>query len=143
MDREQSLAQAISAILASYASHGNINHHEETSLPSRTRVTSLLDALVDLVFPGYFGETSHDELSSPYVVGERCARLVRDLELASARAFRAECCERPDALSADELRARASQAAIRMLEAIPGVRDLLATDVQAALAGDPAACNAE
>ncbi len=143
MDREKSLASAIEAILDNYTRHGNINHHEETSLPSRTRVTKLLDAMIDLVFPGYFGETSHDQLSSPYVVGERCARLVRDLELASARAFRADCCESPDTDSVEELRQRANEAAMRMLEAIPQVRDLLATDVHAALAGDPAACNAE
>jgi len=142
MQREK-LAHAIEAILDSYTRHGNINHHEETSLPSRTRVTKLLDAMMDLVFPGYFGETSHDELSSPYVVGERCARLVRDLELTCVRAFRADCCEAPDPATAEQLRERATQVAMRLLEAIPSVRDLLATDVQAALAGDPAACNAE
>ena len=42
MEREK-LAQAIDAILDSYSQHGNINHHEETSLPSRSRVTKLLD----------------------------------------------------------------------------------------------------
>ena len=75
MDRERALAEAVQGILESYRSHGNINHLEATALPSRTRVTVLLDELMHLVFPGYFGEENLDELVSQYVVGERCARV--------------------------------------------------------------------
>ena len=137
MDRAESLARAVEGILDSYTRHGNINHHEDTALPSKSRVSHLLDQLMDLVFPGYFGEDNLDELSSSYVVGERCARLLRELSSACTRAFRAE---RAAAGDADEYAARA---ALSLLEAIPRVRDVLATDVQAALLGDPAAGSAE
>ena len=60
MERESSLAQAVAGILDSYRRHGNINHLEATALPSRQRVTKLLDALMDLVFPGYFDEENLD-----------------------------------------------------------------------------------
>ena len=69
MTREKSLANAIDALLDSYRRHGNINHLEATALPSRHRVTQLLDNLMDLVFPGYFGEENLDELTSNYVLG--------------------------------------------------------------------------
>src|SRR5690349_20592616 len=137
MDRAESLARAVEGILASYTQQGNINHHEETALPSKSRVAQLLDQLMDLVFPGYFGEDNLDELTSGYVVGERCARLLRDLSAACTRAFRAERAEAGDA------DAYASRAALSLLEAMPRVRDVLATDVQAALLGDPAAASAE
>ncbi|HKO94208.1 MAG TPA: hypothetical protein VJU61_23805, partial [Polyangiaceae bacterium] len=88
MDRESSLAEAVEGILESYKRHGNINHIEATALPSRSRVTGLLDDLLDLVFPGYFGESNFDELSSRYVIGERCARVLRDLTRAATRALR-------------------------------------------------------
>ena len=143
MDRERSLAQAVEGILDSYHRHGNINHLEATALPSRHRVTLLLDELMHLVFPGYFGEENLDELVSQYVVGERCARLYRDLTAVCYRAFRvhAECGE--GSPERRDMRARADEVALALLAALPRVRDVLATDVQAALAGDPAACSAE
>ena len=143
MDRERSLAQAVEGIIDSYRCHGNINHLEATALPSRHRVTQLLDELMHLVFPGYFGEETLDELVSGYVVGERCARLYRDLSAVCYRAFRVQdnC---TDAIEQrKDMRERADEVALSLLSAIPRVRDVLATDVQAALAGDPAACSAE
>jgi serine O-acetyltransferase len=143
MDRSESLSRAIEAILESYDTHGRINHLEATSLPSRARVKQLLDDLVDLAFPGYFGEANLDALSSRYVVGERCARTLRNLEAACLRAFRADCPERRKTALQTDFDERASEVSLRLLEAIPKIRDLLVTDVQAALLGDPAACNAE
>jgi serine O-acetyltransferase len=144
MDRERSLASAIEALLDNYRRHGNINHLEATALPSRHRVKQLLDDLMDLVFPGYFGEEKLDELTSTYVVGERCAHAFRDLSDACARAFRAECCNAPVSPGRmQEIEAHAQQVAMQLLELLPRVRDVLSTDVQAALSGDPAACNTE
>ncbi|HVZ35378.1 MAG TPA: serine acetyltransferase, partial [Polyangiaceae bacterium] len=142
MDRERKLALAVEAVLESYRSHGNINHLEATALPSRQRVTQLLDELVHLVFPGYFDDSNLDELVSSYVIGERCARLYRDLSAACYRAFRVQDCDASVAQRKD-IRGRAEDVALELLSAIPRVRDVLATDVQAAFAGDPAACNAE
>jgi serine O-acetyltransferase len=139
MDRESSLAQAVEGMLASYKRHGNINHIEATALPSRSRVTQLLDDLLDLVFPGYFGEAAFDELSSRYVIGERCASLLRDLTRASARAFRAV----DPAAAPKDVDAEAQRVSVALLASLPQVRDELATDVQAALSGDPAAGSAE
>jgi serine O-acetyltransferase len=141
MDRESSLAQAVEGMLASYKRHGNINHIEATALPSRSRVTQLLDDLLDLVFPGYFGEANFDELSSRYVIGERCARLFRDLTRAAARAIRCDNC--PNPRTHQEVELEAQRVSTRLLELLPQVRDELASDVQAALSGDPAAASAE
>lgn len=142
-DSEGTLAAAVEGILESYSHHGNINHLEDTRLPSRNRIQSLLDDLMDLVFPGYFGEENLDELTSSYVVGERCARLLRNLERICARALRSDCQGRASSLSTEEISERAQQAASGLLARIPQIREVLATDVQAAVAGDPAACSSE
>jgi serine O-acetyltransferase len=142
MERERGLAVAIEAILESYRLHGNINHIEATALPSRARVTQLLDELTDLVFPGYFGHDNLDELVSRYVIGERCARLYRDLAQVIYRSFRVQQAECGSEQRKD-LHARADELALSLLGSIPSVRDVLASDVQAALHGDPAAGSAE
>jgi serine O-acetyltransferase len=142
MERERGLSVAIEAILESYRTHGNINHIEATALPSRARVTQLLDELTYLVFPGYFGQDNLDELVSSYVIGERCARLYRDLSAVVYRAFRVQHAECGTEQRKD-LHVRADEIALALLGAIPRVRDVLASDVQAALHGDPAACDAE
>jgi len=139
---ERSLARAIDGILDSYQKNGNINHFEATALPSRSRVTKLLDDMMDLLFPGYFGESNLDELTMSYVVSERCARVYSDLKRVCARAFRADfsCGNRA---SAQDIEEQAQRIATELLGAFPRIRDELAKDVQAALQGDPAACNAE
>lgn len=139
------LAHAIDGIMASYAEHGNINHLDGQNLPSRAEVEQLLDDLVAILFPGYFVKDQLDELTARYFVGERCARVLRGLERGVARALcetaaPAAAHERP--YTEEEINLRAHQLAIDLIQAIPSIRAQLDTDVQAALAGDPAARSA-
>ena len=131
------LAQAIDDIVTSYALHGNINHLDGANLPSRALVSGLLEDLLSIVFPGYFVEDEVDALTCRYFVGERCVRVLRRLEQVAARAFSSAGTE-----SAASNGARAQQLALDVVREIPRLRELLDTDVQAALAGDPAAASA-
>lgn len=131
------LAQAIDDIVASYALHGNINHLDGVNLPSRALVSGLLDDLLSIVFPGYFVEDEVDALTCRYFVGERCVRVLRTLEQVAARAFSSTGTE-----SAPISSERARQLAFDVVREIPRLRELLDTDVQAALGGDPAAASA-
>lgn len=139
---QQALAHAIDDIMASYAEHGNINHLDGQNLPSRPEVEQLLDDLVSILFPGYFVRDQLDELTARYFVGERCARVLRGLERSIGRAL----CETRDPEQPPcepvELDRRAHALAIALIQAIPDIRAMLDTDVQAALAGDPAARSA-
>ncbi len=134
---ERVLANAIDDIVESYAEHGNINHLDGLNLPSRAEVATLLDDLISIVFPGYFVRQHVDALTCRYFVGERCARTLRSLELAVGQALRARSGSAE--VSHQE---RAHACAIEMVRAIPAIRAVLDTDVQAALVGDPAACSA-
>ncbi|MBX7084641.1 MAG: serine acetyltransferase [Nannocystaceae bacterium] len=133
----RALARAIDDVVASYALHGNINHLDGANLPSRALVSQLLEDLLSIVFPGYFVEDQVDALTCRYFAGERCARVLRGLEHVVARAFAAD-----GAATLDVSTARAQAVAIEVIQEIPTLRELLDTDVQAALAGDPAAGSA-
>jgi len=133
------LAGAIDDILASYASHGNINHIDGANLPSRALVGNLLQDLVSIVFPGYFVEEKVDALTCRFFVGERCARALRQLEHVTARALASTGSPAAGPSELHQLERRAQALAIDVIREIPELRRILDGDVQAALAGDPAA----
>jgi serine O-acetyltransferase len=143
-DTERQLAALVEDILGSYAEQGNINHLDGSNLPSRAEIDRVLADLLSIVFPGFLGEDQVDELSSRYFVGERCARSLRSLERVIARAMGIQCAggKRPRPRPANEVHAEAHAHAIDLLAHIPKIREVLATDVRAALDGDPAACSA-
>jgi len=146
--KQQVLARAIDGIMTSYAEHGNINHLDGQNLPSREEVERLLDDLVSVLFPGYFVRDHFDELTARYFVGERCARVLRSLERSIGQALcEAEGSGRTSSSKTstpchDAVAPRAHQLAIDLIQSIPSIRAVLDTDVQAALAGDPAARSA-
>lgn len=139
-EHERRLARVVEGILDSYREHGNINHLDGSNLPARDEVSELLDDLVSVVFPGYFNWEQLDGLTARYLVGARCARILRRMEEVAGRALSATC-SNAAARGAEEIAAQANAHAVDLLSAIPAIRELLASDVQAALAGDPAACN--
>ncbi|MCA9686679.1 MAG: serine acetyltransferase [Myxococcales bacterium] len=140
-DTHRRLADVVAGILGSYQDHGNINHLDGSNLPSRAEIGQLLDDLLSLVFPGYLGADLVDELSSPYFVGERCARSLRALERVIGRAMGVQCADQGESRTARAMHDEAHEHAMTLLRTIPEIRRLLATDVRAALEGDPAACS--
>ncbi len=139
-EHERRLALVVEGILDSYREHGNINHLDGSNLPARSEVSELLDDLISVVFPGYFNGEQLDGLTSRYFVGARCARILRRMEMVTARALAVHQCRSHEA-SGEDLAARAHDHALELLQAIPQIREMIASDVQAALAGDPAACS--
>ena len=129
----------VEGILASYREHGNINHLDGSNLPARSEVSELLDDLISVVFPGYFNGEQLDGLTSRYFVGARCARILRRMEMVTSRALAVHCAGKDEA--SDAIAGRAHEHALELLQAIPQIRERIASDVQAALAGDPAACS--
>ncbi|MCA9714228.1 MAG: serine acetyltransferase [Myxococcales bacterium] len=143
-DHERRLARVVESILDSYHEHGNINHIDGNNLPTRSEISHLLDDLMSVIFPGYFTPEPLDELTSRYFVGERCARILRRMEEVTARALSVRCSGGllVSKIAPDAIKSVAHEHAIGLLQAIPALREIINTDVQAALAGDPAACNA-
>jgi serine O-acetyltransferase len=141
-ETQRQLAAIIEDILDSYAEQGNINHLDGSNLPSRAEVDRLLDDLLSVVFPGFLGHDEVDELSSRYFVGERVSTILRGLQRVIARALGTECAAGKRLRPVGEVEAEARAHAIDLLGQIPEIRRVLATDVRAALDGDPAACSA-
>lgn len=114
-----------------------LQHLESTPLPDKTSVILIVEDLLQVIYPGYFGSKDLE----PGAV----ATYVRDL-LESIHARLAEEIYRgvrPDCQSTVEpcahCEAVAGDHAVSLLRSIPALRRRLADDVQAGYDGDPAA----
>jgi serine O-acetyltransferase len=110
-------------------------------LPSRERIIDILESVLDLMYPGYFGrqDLSRENLSAyiAQVLAALAPKLEREMEHClcygqerdPARAASSDCA--PHARDLTQV----------FLERLPEIRGLLVQDVQAAFDGDPAATN--
>jgi serine O-acetyltransferase len=131
----------VTAIVASAQSEASTRHIDADALPSRDAVIAITKLLRELIFPGYFGKQDLRTATLPYHVGEIVGTVRRELFEQVRNALRHSAsrqgCDAPDC---DEVAARVVEG---FLATIPAIRATLATDVEAAFEGDPAASNTD
>jgi len=103
-------------------------------LPSRNAIVSIVEDLRTVLFPGYFGPSELTAETLGFYMGSTLDRIRRSLREQIRRGFCFGC----DGTTTD-CEARSDAGIRRFLERLPEVRRLLATDVQVAYEGDPAA----
>ena len=123
------------ALLASYESHGGINHIDGKNLPSDESVNWLAAELMHLLFPGYFEHKPLAKDDVPAVTVER-------LKAVQAR-LKEEIAKSLNFVGDEQATARAEDLACALLAKLPEIRQICQTDVQAAYEGDPAARSVE
>ena len=112
-------------------------------LPNRQSVVAAVEGLTQLVFPGYFGRQGLTEHNLPFHVGELVGELFDGLfePLRYCLRFREG---RPDCeQTEDDCDAEAERIVLDFFDRLPGVREVVADDVDAHFAGDPAAGSPE
>jgi serine O-acetyltransferase len=124
-------------VLDSYERHGGINYAGVTNLPSQQHIIHISQTLQMILFPGYYDTGAVEEAALPYVTGERVAWVYKHLSQEIHRCMCFECDQCGDNVSHCALRARG--AAMELLCEISDIRAMLQLDVEAAVAGDPAA----
>ncbi len=141
--RKESLTELTDQIVASYHEIGSINHLGHCPLPSVDAVIEIAQDLKELLYPGYRRRQNLHLGNVNYFVGDLIDSLHDRLTQQIARALRHDDDLRgPVACDREPIRdfeAEGQDRAIRFLETIPQIRSLLASDVQAAYVGDPAA----
>jgi serine O-acetyltransferase len=129
MDKD--LSKLTDAILRSYRQCGGINHVDGANLPSKRALAAICEDLLQLLFPGFHDQepirSAHLARVTAYRITAIADRL-RD-EVSKSLRLREPGCPA----------AKAEQILLEFLEQLPAVRELLKTDVDAALEGDPAA----
>ena len=129
------LDQIKEALLASYRSHGGINHLDGVNLPSQESVKQLAADCMHLLFPGYFDESALTECELPALVDRLLADIDRRLAAEIEKCLRFANDDAPAS--------KAREFTTSFLVGLPEVRRIIKTDVDAAYAGDPAARSVE
>jgi serine O-acetyltransferase len=128
--------------LAGYLGDERARRISHRYLPSREAIVEILEAVLDLMYPGYFGrrDLSRDNLGAH--VAQSVARLAPKLEREMEHCLcygREREAEHPQ--MGGECAPRAHELAQIFLGRLPQIRSMLIRDVQAAFDGDPAATN--
>ncbi|MDD2220169.1 MAG: serine acetyltransferase, partial [Desulfoplanes sp.] len=110
----------------------------EAPMPSVDVLASIVEDLRAVLFPGYYGPSDVTSESMPFYIGANLDRLHRQL---SEQINRGYCfvCQREDKALCKDCEERSRDIAWKFIRKLPDIRHLLATDVDAAFVGDPAA----
>ena len=116
-----------------------LRHTEGNPLPSGRDLRRIVELARAVIFPGYFGNSTVNSRTLPYHIGVNIEQLFEQLtgQILAALCLADDngdtsCCT-------DALREDAARKAADFISALPRLRALLATDVEAAYNGDPAA----
>jgi serine O-acetyltransferase len=150
-DLKQRLPGAIDTIVKSVHAHENIQHLGRVSLPNRDAVIEAVGLLRQIMFPGYFGKQGLTEQAITYRIGELVVEVAEILyeQISASLCYKQSMAEAEKGASpgggakGQSVNERASEVVWKFLERIPAVRELLASDVEAAIEGDPAAKDAD
>ena len=115
-------------------------HQDGNPLPSGKVLEEIIDLSRSIIFPGYFGRSNINKHTIRYHLGmavEKLSKLLEDQILAGL------CFSCPKSGKGENMacKLKAKEMAFRLIERLPEIRRVLATDVEAAFNGDPAAEN--
>ena len=128
---EKDPANITDSILSSYSTGGGTNHVDGANLPSKRAIATICEELLQLLFPGFHDLEPVHSSHLPRITAHRVYTIGQNLAEEICKSLRLD---EPDCPNA-----RATSLANEFLSAIPYVREMLATDVDAAFQGDPAA----
>jgi serine O-acetyltransferase len=132
----------VADLLESYRADPHIQRIGKRFLPSRTEIAEVIQGLLELVYPGFYGRQDLTEQNlrehTESLLAEVADKLHRQIHncLCYDREARGEI--RAEA-GPDPCDQKALGIAVEFLERLPEIRGMLAGDVQAAYDGDPAA----
>lgn len=113
-------------------------HRDGNPLPSGKSLEEIIELARAILFPGYFGKSSVNTSTIRYHIGvnvERLHKLLSD-QIMAGLCF---SCTNKGTACGQECHDKAAETAARLIERMPAIRRTLATDVEAAYNGDPAA----
>ena len=132
----------VSALITSYQERPTTRHIDGATLPNRDSVIELVKLIRELLFPGFFGKQNLTTGNLTYHVGD-LAETVHDKLFAQVQAAIRHEHQRRTNEECPSCETTATVIVQEFMGTVPRLREILATDVQAAYDGDPAAASTD
>lgn len=136
----ETVTKLTNELIASYAQVGGINHLDGKNLPSKRAITAITQDLLRLLFPGFFDEKLVHSSEIKVETAALLDSILGKLEDEVRKSFEYHP---PRDLPKKEIPGIAHALTVEFLGKLPGIREILCTDVEAAFNGDPAASGKE
>lgn len=138
LKRRDAIPRITRDVLATFGTlDPKLEHLAVTPLPDKTSVIQILDDLLAVIYPGYFGRKYVETSSVEYYIGDLIdsihSRLTREIYCS----IRTQCSQSED--FCEHCHAIAEDQSIAFLTRLHAVREMLSLDVRAGYDGDPAA----
>ena len=117
------------------------SHIEPVPIPSKIEVIDLIEQLQRILFPGFFSAVILRPENLEYHLGQQVSLLYENLAAQISSAIRHDCF-RHDQLCT-QCGERSYETAAALIDSLPEIRNLLESDIEATLTGDPAAHNSD
>lgn len=133
------LPQVVKKLLTSWSTKECYEHISPVSMPSQDKIIEIVEQSKCILFPGYFTSTRLYATNLEYYIGRQTTDLYDKMAEQITMAIRHDC--RRNALPCTNCESQSHALAFKFVESLPKVAALLATDIRAALQGDPATKN--
>ena len=131
------LKQTVSRLSDPDSLHGLFHEHNDGDpLPSAPALAEIVDLCRAILFPGFYGKSTLSSKTLPYHIGVSLDRLSH---LLTQQVLAGLCFQCNEDVQTCQLTEKAQDIVAEFVSRLPGLRDILATDIEATYNGDPAA----
>lgn len=135
---ENRINELINSYMANLSEGKEIDKVGTFDRPDKEEIISIINTLQRIIYPGYFRNKAYKY----FTVRNNLAIEIEDIIFNLSKQIAIVLKYNSDA-SSEEIEKEATEIVFKFLERIPDIREVVETDVQATLDGDPAAFNKE
>lgn len=134
---DKEISEVVDLILSDYDDERTVNKIDIYNQPDKDAIIDVVEKLMKIMYPGYYS----DKVYKIYSLRNNMSATVEDVifHLNKQIMIVMKYCNRDEDMSDEALEVKSEQITLQFLRKIPDIRAVLETDVDAALAGDPAA----
>ena len=128
--------RVVKELLSSWSTKECFEHISPIAIPSQESIIEIVEQARCILFPGYFTKSKLHASNLEYYIGKQTTDLYDKVVEQIIMAIRHDC--RRNNLPCTNCESQSHVKALAFIEALPKVAAILATDIRAALDGDPA-----
>ncbi|MEE4357787.1 MAG: serine O-acetyltransferase EpsC [Desulfococcaceae bacterium] len=137
MQHREQLPEIVEQLLENCDDKTCHSHIAFEPIPSRESVIEILELLKEILFPGYFARGKLDPVNLRYNLGQTVSVVYDMLAEQIIRSIRHDCFRFGE--SCRDCERLGHDISLKLLQSLPDIQKILASDVAAAYEGDPAA----